>query len=855
MPTFGQLRLSLQRASVCACIVVASIGGTLARAQDAPEVTPGNSPLVATALKLQFNFERQPWRGVLDWLAEQADLALHVGDLPTGSFTYTDARSYTPNEAIHRINLFLIPQRYALVRSGKLLSVVNLDDSNSVRQLDAMAETVDTTALKQLESHHLVKCLFALGNIAPEQALEELNGLMLIREPVVLQNTNQLLVTDTAGKLLMVQKILTGISDPDAAVGPVKYFPLGTLDGERVLAQIRPHVGLDPLAMTGADISLSVDPEGGQLLASGSQDNLDAVASVMKMLQASTELPVIQKELDFRTHAVGEADMQTVVNILQTLLADEDVRMAPDTKSNQIAILGERKVHDLITKTIADLAGNANKVEFRAISVPVDPRYAVMVLNEMFLQPAPVGRLADAGVQSDDPKISADPFSGRIFVRAKASQIAEIEQAVEQLGQPDVAHDRKLRLLPYRGDRARQLLESAKEFWPHADDLRILPSTDATDPRPLEREVNPEPPSIPRKPATTKTNYRLSQAGDRKITFVRAWQSEQPAQDTAGNANRNPTSAEIRVQLTPRGILVHSDDPAAIERFNEHVQLIAGPDESVQRLAIFYLKHATSDEANRLLQRLLDAEEFATPISQALGGGLFLGSFADVVGADSLARMWTVGTATIVPDKRLNRLFVYGTVADLTSIEQHLEVIDREDSIAKVATYGTPRVVQLNYAKAESVAAVIRDTYAGRIAATSQQRQQAAQQAQRQQPNTQSNQQRRQDGQDRDDSGNQNAPSSNRSQPAQDTSEQPKLTVAADAQSNSLVITAPDQLAKEVEALARVLDEQGAQATHVITLNESSPQHVQEMLLRLLDVQARASTSPAPSTSGNNSTR
>ncbi len=830
--------------------------GTLAHSQESPDSKLGNSPVVATLPKLQFNFERQPWRGVLDWLADEADLALHVGDLPTGSFTYADSRSYTPNEAIHRINLFLIPQRYALVRSGKLLSVVNLDDSNSVRQLDAMAETVDATSLNKLESHHLVKCLFALGNIAPEQALEELNGLMLIREPVVLQNTNQLLVTDTAGKLLMVQRLLTGIADPDAAVGPVKYFPLETLDGERVLTQIRPHVGLDPLAMTGADISLSIDPEGGQLLASGSQENLDAVASVMKTLLASSELPVVQKEFEFRTHAVGEADMQTVVNILQTLLADQDVRMASDIKSNQIAILGEPEVHDLITKTIADLASNANKVEFKAITVPVDPLYAVMVLNEMFVQPEPVGRLADAAAPSDDdPKISADPFSGRIFVRAKASQIAEIERAVEQLGQPELTQDPKLRLLPYRGERARQLLESAKEFWPHSDELRILPSTDATNPLPLEREVNPEPPTKQNNSTAPTTNYRLSQSRNDKTTFVRALQNATPAKDSVGVNDGEPTSAKIRIQLTPRGILVHSDDPDAIKRFEEHVQLIAGPDESAQRLAIFYLKHATSDEANRLLQRLLDAEEFATPVSRALSGGSFLGSFAGVVGADSIARMWTVGTAAIVPDKRLNRLFVYGTVADLTSIEKHLEVIDREDSIARVATYGTPRVVQLNYAKAESVAAVIRDAYAGRIAATSQQRQQAAQQSQRQQPNSQPNQRQPQDGQDRGQPTNQNAPTSNRSQPAQGTSEQPKLTVAADVQSNSLVITAPDQLAKEVEALARVLDEQGAQATHVITLSESSPQHVQETLRRLLDAQSRTRSSPAPATSGNNRSR
>ncbi len=76
------------------------------------------------------------------WLAESGGYALHVNDLPLGSFTYSDERFYTHDEAINRINMFLIPQRYTLVRSEKLLSVISLVDETSVRQLDAMAKTV-----------------------------------------------------------------------------------------------------------------------------------------------------------------------------------------------------------------------------------------------------------------------------------------------------------------------------------------------------------------------------------------------------------------------------------------------------------------------------------------------------------------------------------------------------------------------------------------------------------------------------------------------------------------------------------------------------------------------------------------
>ena len=84
------------------------------------------------------------WRDVIRWLADEGGLALQVSELPTGSFTYSDPRVFTHAEAIDRINLFLLPEGFTLVRSGQLLSVINLGDQRSMQQLDAMAELVTT---------------------------------------------------------------------------------------------------------------------------------------------------------------------------------------------------------------------------------------------------------------------------------------------------------------------------------------------------------------------------------------------------------------------------------------------------------------------------------------------------------------------------------------------------------------------------------------------------------------------------------------------------------------------------------------------------------------------------------------
>ncbi len=92
--------------------------------------------------ELRFSFNGTPWREVIGWVANQSGLALHVGDLPPGSFTYSDSSTYDVAAAIDRINLFLLAEGYTLVRSGELLSVINLSDKRSLQQLDLLAKQV-----------------------------------------------------------------------------------------------------------------------------------------------------------------------------------------------------------------------------------------------------------------------------------------------------------------------------------------------------------------------------------------------------------------------------------------------------------------------------------------------------------------------------------------------------------------------------------------------------------------------------------------------------------------------------------------------------------------------------------------
>ena len=101
--------------------------------------------------KVYFTFDKAPWRDVIKWIAKSGDLALHYEDLPTGSFSYSDPNGFEHQDAIDRLNLFLLPQGYSLVQSGQLLTVINFSDPRSMQQLDALAPLVKSEDLGKVE--------------------------------------------------------------------------------------------------------------------------------------------------------------------------------------------------------------------------------------------------------------------------------------------------------------------------------------------------------------------------------------------------------------------------------------------------------------------------------------------------------------------------------------------------------------------------------------------------------------------------------------------------------------------------------------------------------------------------------
>ena len=289
--------------------------------------------------------------------------------------------------------------------------------------------------------------------------------------------------------------------------------------------------------------------------------------------------------------------------------------------------------------------------------------------------------------------------------------------------------------------------------------------------------------------------------------------SEQSA--AAGDAKR----ADIKVTVTPGGIVISSDDVEALNEYEKLLRSVMGtagggpPGLGYGRtIAIFYLRYATADEAAQLLSDILGGTSsggggggslIGDVASGLVGGGGLLG--AVLGGGEGGAGAVTIGSVSVVPDPRLNRLIAQGTAAELDSIEQLLKVIDQESSITDIETRGTPHVIPVQFVPVEEVAQVVREAFSDRIA-VNRSGGASGQRGPSPEDLIRALASRGRGGR----GGNSRGTDSRAAEPT--------MTIAVDARNRSLIVTAPEPLYLQVRDLVESIDQMAAQTTDDISV-------------------------------------
>lgn len=785
---------------------------------------------VDTQAGIEFHFQGTPWRDVISWLAEESGSALHVGELPTGSFTYEDQNEFTPQQAIDRVNLFLLPQGYAIVRSGSLMSVVNLSDPRSTQQLDALAPLVPQGKLDDQPDHDVVKCIFSLGELKPEDAIQELSAMNLMTTPSVFEKTKRLMVVDSVAKLKNVREILAAFQPGTMDNGTVvKSFSLQHVEAEDILVVARPHLGLATDEMIGIDVSLSADLQGKNIFVTGVEDKVAVIERLVESIdKPQADMSLSNTENVLKAHQVETGNLETVYNVLQTLLAGQQVRISTDSASSSIVALATPEIQTQIEATIRQLKGS--EAEFEVISLRwADPYYVVGLLEQMLDLPDPmIASSSKSRVAKDDtddaPRIDADPDRRRLFVRGKRYQIDQIKKIVEGLDVSTTTEaGTSMRVLPLHGNQAESVLSTAAKFWTSPNPIIYYDSasesiSDVKETIVSEGAVNSQEGTVKgTSQSAMNAGMTISRSSDAQITLTAA--SPLRLEPNARLLSGKPSSrAEaIKCQLTTRGLLMQCEDVAALDEFEEHLQTIAGPlDSTPAPPTVFYLTYAKSDDAIRMLAELLDGGEAVSDgQSDSLINGFMSSSSDSFLSSIVTSRDGTMtlinGSITIVADPRLNRLIAQGTTTEISRIEGYLRIVDRDNSLTEVRTEGVPHVIELEHANASEVADAIREAFANQVGGKSSSG--AAKGS-----GNDANDKRAEAAAAAESAKGKNAkgkPAKPAAASAKDL--EPKMLIAVHEPSNSLIVTAAEGLYVKVEQLAKALDGQSEQTIEVFT--------------------------------------
>ncbi len=437
------------------------------RAPEAPPEPVGDK-------KIRFNIRMQPWKDVIEWFAEQADLSLMMKTYPQGTFNYKDDQYFTPDEAIDKLNQFLLLEEFTLIRKDKMLIVYDLGPSGSIGIPEQLVQTVFPEDLAQRGSYEIVKCQFDLKRTTPEIVQNEIERILGPQGSVAMMPQSQtILITETVSNLRAIQKVIERLDSVDQTL---KSYELKNLTAEEGLAIMRNLMGLMPDDQTLRVVS---DMSGKKIWLSGRADRIEKALEILtKIDDAYIEIKTEFGDLQFKVFPVDTADLSTVLAVCQTLLAGKQgVRLSVDQNTNSLvayAYLDDMRVIKTTLETMqADSYGN-HVIRLAKLTTA----NASTAIEKFFG--------TDSGSSAKAPVVETDATNKQIYVRCTSSQLREIKSLLAKMGETfeptnlrsenDPDKPKTIRNINISPSAAALILDQIQQVWPqgHENEIKIV---------------------------------------------------------------------------------------------------------------------------------------------------------------------------------------------------------------------------------------------------------------------------------------------------------------------------------------------------------------------------------------------
>jgi len=519
--------------------------------------------------RVRFNFQGQPWRGVLEWLARVSDLSLDWQELPADFLNLRTQRSYSLDEARDVLNRHLLDRGFTMLKHGEILTVVN------IKKIDpSLVPRVAPDALDERDPHEFVKVSFPLDALTAEAAKEELAPMLSPNGKLSpLKTTNRIEAMDAAINLIEVRDMLSHEQSHRGRKRVVQEFKLEYTRANEVLDQLYELLGVekkpeksapqDPNQMRQQMMQQQMEmqmemQQGGQpgrqagpkkqapqvhmianmrensIVAQAPADQMAMIAQAVKLIDVPSDKSqsLAQSMNRHRVYRLAAIDPEPLVKMLNEMGdLDPTTRLQVDKKNRSIIVSGPLADHMSIGMLIKKLDGTDRQFEvikLRRLEADYVAGSIEFMMgggdkkkqqNNRFNPYFDFYDFGGRNNQEDESRkfrVDADTEHNRLLLWANPVEIEEINHLLVKLGEipAEGGNASTLRVLDsIPPEEVEELLKRLKRTWPgHGENpLQIVPSADADENAAPARSAGPQKKPT-RKPATDGTTTQKAPA-------------------------------------------------------------------------------------------------------------------------------------------------------------------------------------------------------------------------------------------------------------------------------------------------------------------------------------------------------
>jgi type II secretory pathway component GspD/PulD (secretin) len=192
--------------------------------------------------KVTIQFKDEPWPSVLEWVAKINDMTVLLDIPPSGKFTYSDSRSFTPAEALDLVHGALLDRGITLVRTGGLLRTTMLGDDMPWE----LVPFVPADKLDRVAPHEIVMTTLPLHALTGDKVAAEIELALTPRGRLIGNKiANRVIVFDRAEVCRQVQDLLALIDPPlDDRAARLRIYRLAHARAKEIEPIVRELLGL-----------------------------------------------------------------------------------------------------------------------------------------------------------------------------------------------------------------------------------------------------------------------------------------------------------------------------------------------------------------------------------------------------------------------------------------------------------------------------------------------------------------------------------------------------------------------------------------------------------------------------------